>query len=357
MTNNMGIESTLSPKDWLAFMRKRHGLDMPFRWSKGVDHLILQLPEDQRERAAKIWKCREGKTIAEIHEEQFQVYIDRIIPALTESQQALMKETYFGLYPSHTFDGYATWTPKGDRIVLLHDGLPHSLALWSHLFVRQMEQGGGLNTLTENLPAFIQVLEYFASVWLGKISEMPNFEIYPKTTDGWQLSEELTHAAICFVLGHEMGHVHLQHKGYTDDIDANHAMEFSADIYGLNLCIRYMLLHSARYLDNYFTMLMLFGPFLALSVITLIGSEDSNTHPGAVRRSEFLIKNLETELRKVLSNKYELFLEEINPDLINIIERNNNGLLMICKAFSQDMKVFLSPANSTDFRWISGRGC
>ena len=350
-TGDQLTEQSLSPAAWLDHIRTGLGYNKPFRWSTEVDYLINSLPEEDRAAATDVWKSRVGKSIASIHDEQFGRYFERIVPALDEVGAGIAATTYFGLYPTYDFNGYAGHTPRGDRIVMLHAGLPHTLSLWSHLCIRQLEQGGGWEVLERHLNLHHELLNYFSALWHEtNIPKIP--EVRPQTPDGWRLSEELTMAAVCFVVGHEIGHIKHAHAGYSNDVTSNHQQEFEADRYGLHLCIRYTLLYCNRFDDTYFTKMMLFGPFLALAVIALLAPTDSVTHPSAVRRDEFMLDQFSIVLREILRDRADAFASDTDEHLLDVLKGNARGLIQVGKAMAELVSVLFAKYEKPDNSWL-----
>jgi hypothetical protein len=190
--------------------------------------------------------------------------------------------------------------------------------------------------LSQHADAHLHTLEYLVDVWYGQVDpEMVLPDIYPKSRDGWGLSEELTLAAIAFVLGHEIGHVTHGHSGYSDDAAKNHLQEHEADRAGLRLVLRYSLLHSLKRDDNYYLKFMLFAPLFALAVMALVSGSSSATHPSAFRRREVLMAAFPEEWRHFFGKRHERALAEIDPDLFRILDANSRGLIEVYSATSE----------------------
>jgi hypothetical protein len=117
------------------------------------------------------------------------------------------------------------------------------------------------------------------SIWHGTEWGLRRPDIYPTSQDGWRFSECLALSAIAFVMGHEIGHVLRKHSSYTGSARDNHRMEFEADRTGLSIAVRYALLKAATMeeSDSYYLKFMLYGPLLAVGVISLFGDADSET--------------------------------------------------------------------------------
>jgi hypothetical protein len=170
-------------------------------------------------------------------------------------------------------------------------------------------------------------LAYFASIWLGQSPGIPLPDIYPKTADSWRLQNSLVFSAISFIIGHELGHIVVGHRGYGADRSLNHAMEFEADRAGLSVAIRHSLVKSVvNQGDTYHAKYALFGPLFALAVMSLFGDRSSNTHPSPTERRAALLSAYEPELRLILRDSFDSFLDDVDHDVLDIIRRNSDNL-------------------------------
>jgi hypothetical protein len=309
--------SEMSPAEWLAYQRKRHGygsFDLPIQL---IEQYIARLPPQNQGEALNIWKARYGVSIGAIEDAQMQEYLQHLKPVLNEAEAEAAGGTYFGIYPTGEFNGYVDYTPKGDRILILHEGLPCTLHYWSSLFVRSLEDGS--DTAVSRDPATcMAAFSWIARIWYPKVKCSPSIpDVFPKTEDSWGLAQVLTFSSILFVLGHEIGHLVLKHGSYINDAARNHKEEFDADLVGLKIIIRYALLRGLNFDDSYYTKFMLFAPYLVLAAISTLGDTDSETHPSATRRFKRIEASYQKQIRGLLGkNAYKAFLAEFDNDIM-----------------------------------------
>lgn len=326
-------EASMSPQEWLDSIRKRHRYDREFRWpGEKMETFLARLPAEEREAARAVWTARFGRRILDIHDDLMAQYLDRIRPVLMNDEQQVLDHTYFGVFPTGEFNAWAGFTPKGDRVVILHEGLSHTLAISAHWYLRLWEEGG-LEYLSRHAASHLHTLQYLVRVWYGQLDpDMVLPDIYPKSQDAWSLSEELAFAAIVFVLGHEIGHITYGHTGYSHDADKNHQQEYEADRSGLRLVLRYSLLHSLRRDDTYYLKFMLFAPLFALAVMALVSESTSNTYPSAFRRRKLLMSAFPKEWADFFGKRSEWSLAQIDPHLFRILDANSRGLIEVYSA-------------------------
>lgn len=333
-------EASMSPQEWLESIRRRYGYDREFYWPEHkMEAFLARLPLEEREAARAVWRARFGRRISDIHDDLIAQYLDRIRPVLNSDEQQALDDAYFGVFPTGEFNAWAGYTPKGDRVVILHEGLPHTLAISAHWYLRLWEEGG-LRYLSQNADSHLHTLQYLVRVWYGQLDpDMVLPDIYPKSRDGWGLSEELALAAIAFVLGHEIGHITHRHSDYSDDAAKNHQQEHQADRAGLRLVLRYSLLHSLRRDDTYYLKFMLFAPLFALAVMALVSGSASATHPSASRRCEVLMTALPEEWGHFFGKRSERALAEIDPNLFRILDANSRGLIEVYSTTSEYVRT------------------
>ena len=315
----------MSPKEWFAWTRKKHGGDRAFAMPKSaLDAFIARIPNDDREKAREVWTSRYQMTYGEIHDDLMLQYLEQMRPVLKENERAASEKIFFGILETFEFNGYAGYTPRGDRVIVLHQGLGNTLSGWSHWFARSVVEEGGLDYLRRSPEKLVYALEFTLRAWYGRIKpDMRMPDLYPSTNDGWHLSECLTFSAMTFVIGHELGHILHNHDAYTADTEQNHAMEYEADKTGLSICLRHSLLKGSYMPDNYYTKFMLFAPFFALAVMSLLGDSDTDTHPSPTSRRDHLLSMYETEARSLLGPKYDAVVQEIDEDLFHVIRKNS----------------------------------
>lgn len=356
MMNNVSKpEEKMSPKEWLQHIRELKGLNKNFCIPKdSLKEFINRIPEKFRKNAEKIWFARYNVNISDIHDELMETYLQQIKPILTKDELEIIKNTYFGIFPTCDFNGFAGYTPKGDRIVLLHEGLGYTINFWSHWYLRLLDENG-IDYLLKNPTSLEYVLSYILSIWYGKQNyKTPLPDIYPKTEDSWSLSERLTLSSIAFVLGHEIGHIYYGHNKYSNNKNHNHKMEFEADLVSLRISIRFSLIKSTLiYSDTYYTKYMLFGPLFALGIMSLFGDSDSLTHPSPSSRRDNIINNIMNEIRTLVGDeKFDVFLEEMDIDLHDILKRNSDRLFEKFKDYREIINLMDEFKTPVDNTWL-----
>ena len=347
----------MTPPQWLEHMRTSVGANQKFSVSKdALEHFLSRIPAESREASRAVWMSRYDKTIGQIQDEQLQGYLRSILPLLREDEAAVAEKTFIGIFPTHEFDAYVGETPRGDRVILLHEGLPRTFAHWAHWFTRAIiDEGGNLHYLDADRKKHRAAVLHMLSVWLGNrwVTDLP--DIHPTSDDGWGLSESLALSAITFAIGHELGHVLRGHSDYTNDQHSNHEMEFQADEVGFGIALRQSVLKSAAFKgDNYYTQFMLFGPLLAIATLSLFGDTDSPTHPSASRRQERLLQQYIPQLRSLFARakrtapSFDELIQELNSDLEGTFARNCDQLMSVFRGYRQALAEVFDEGLLTD---------
>ena len=160
MNNISKPEQEMSPKEWLQYIRELKGLNKKFCIPKNsIKELINKLPEKNRKNAEKIWLVRYNQNISDIYDELMDTYLQQIQPIMAKKELERIKNTYFGIFPTCEFNGCAGYTPRGDRIVLLHEGLGYTINFWSHWYLRILDENG-IDYLSTNPKSLEYVLKY-----------------------------------------------------------------------------------------------------------------------------------------------------------------------------------------------------
>lgn len=314
-------EEKMSPKEWLQYIRQKKGLDKKFCIPRdSIKNFIKKLPKQNRKDAEKIWLSRYNQNISEVYDELMDTYLNQVKPILSKNELDSIKDTYFDIFPTFKVNARVGYTPRGDKIILLHEALGFTINYWSHWYLRSLDENR-IDYLLLNPQSLEYALKYILSTWNGVYNyEATLPDIYPKTEDSWRISEELTLSAIVFVIGHEIGHIYYNHSPYTKNKIDNHKKEFEADLFGLKISIRFSLLKSSLlYTDTYYTKYMLFGPLFVLAIISLFGDSESQKHPSPSARCGNLLKNYIKLINEILGDKFDKFLKEIDKDLEDIL--------------------------------------
>lgn len=270
-------------KSWLEQKRIQLGAAGRVFTGEGVTRLLSEIPETEREAAQIVWEGRIGKTVAELQDEQVQNYAMKMFSVLPEKEREVAEKCLFCVMPTQDFNAYAGFTSQGDRVIVLHWGLCNIYSFWAHWYSSCME--AGYNVLNSPQKTSSALQQYLA-LWKNLQDTAYTSEIYPKTSHGWEHSEHLSYGCMQFVLGHELGHVALEHSGYSRiNTKLNHNMEFEADRKGLDVCVGLWAYHAkskhSEYAENY-----LIAPLFAIAVMSLNGDSSSNTHPSPSKRIE-----------------------------------------------------------------------
>jgi hypothetical protein len=126
-------------------------------------------------------------------------------------------------------------------------------------------------------------------------------------------------------------------------------MEFEADQIGLSIAIRHTLVKTAVIEgDTYHTKFMLFGPLFALAVMSLFGNRTSNTHPSPSLRRAKLLAAYRHELQAILGNEFNSFLENIDHDVFDVLEKNSNRLFEIFSVYGEIISELKSNIKKMD---------
>ncbi|MBE0681585.1 MAG: M48 family metalloprotease [Anaerolineales bacterium] len=347
--------TAMTPSEWIAHIRAEHGLTdttpyhVPNDW---LNSLISHLPAKDRRKARKVWNSRQGRPAYQIYDELMKTYTEQIEPILQSNERQVFLETNFAVFPTHQFNGYAGFTPRGDRVIILHQALGVTLNFWSFWYLRVFEEGN--NYLTDNPVRLAETCKYIMRVWNGLQTITPLPDIYPRTNDSWELSETMTLSAISFVLGHELGHVLHNHTSYTNNRDANHAMEFEADQIGLSIAIRHSMIKSMSLKqDNYFAKFGLFAPLFALSVMSIFGDTPTNTHPSPTQRKEKLLLAYRDIFSDIFDEKDQEIWDWVDENLQRVLEYNSSNLFELMSVMRDiTQKIPISPP-ARDISWLT----
>ena len=354
---NARIEE-MNPKEWLQHTRAQYGLfdSTPFRLHrKWLEELLSRLPESGRQNARAVWESGDGRPSHEIYDELMDTYVKQIAPVIQKDEQEVFENTFFGILPTFEFNGYAGYTPKGDRIIILHEALGYTLNFWSHWYHRVHEEGN--RYLTENPQRHFDTLKYILERWYGRppTAELP--DIYPRTSDSWLLSETMTLCAIAFVLGHELGHVLHGHQGYGFHRETNHDMEYEADSVGLSFAIRYALFRTAILKqDNYYTKFGLFSPLFALGVMSIFGDDATDTHPSLSSRGARLLAQYRSFFEDLFHDKSGKIWDDIDPDLQTILDGNNARIFDLFAIYRDILGDIDIQPPENDLSWLRESG-
>ncbi len=321
----------MNPKQWIHYKRSEYGLgdSVPFKLNKQwLEGLLAKLPESERQKARVVWEERDGQPIYDIYDDMMNYYVSQIAPIVLKEDQDIFENVNFGILPTCDFNGYAGFTRKGDRVIILHEALGYTLNYWSHWYLRMLEEGDKF--LIENPQRQDEILRHIVEIWNGyPLSDlMP--DVHPISMDAWELSETMTACAISFVLGHELGHVIKNHPPYGPNANENHAMEYEADAIGLRFAIRYAIFGPGSQKDDtYFTKVCLIAPLFALCVMSLFGDRITLSHPSPSSRISNALNQYKELFKELFHDEAETVWNGIDSDLQSVLETSSTRLFDI----------------------------
>ena len=184
-------------------------------------------------------------------------------------------------------DARLTFTPRGDRLILIH--APISVFLSELL--------GPFATAFAGVPAASSdqavMIENVRRHWKGDHVDNP---WQPRTNPQALVHALLLRACQQFVVGHEYGHALLGHREYTDDKATNHAMEYEADAYGARLLFGTLAkgIDSTGVGTSSTECYGLLAPCIVLGGFSLIAPGETLTHPDPLDRMMTFVENYQS---------------------------------------------------------------
>ena len=97
---------------------------------------------------------------------------------------------------------------------------------------------------------------------------------------------------------------------------------------------------------------MLFAPFFALAVMSLLGDSDTDTHPSPTSRRDHLLSMYETEARSLLGPKYDAVVQEIDEDLFHVIRKNSLSTVGVFAEYRGIMESIDIGPRVVDKSWL-----
>ncbi len=198
---------------------------------------------------------------------------------------------HVALFPSYSIDAKLTFTPRGDRLVLIHAAMGPFLARLSSPFAKLLV-GGRLRPDEQ-----LSLASDLRALWDGTIHHV---SVPPESGPHALVQAHLSRAAEQFIVGHEYGHAALGHAAYTQNEEANHTMEYEADQYGATLMFRALAMgidseHPAGRSESTECYGVL-APCMVLGGFSLIGAGRSLTHPGPLDRMMTFVEKYQSLL-------------------------------------------------------------
>jgi len=275
----------MTAAQWLAYERQRNGKSgIPVNACIVEEEFELKmgrLPD-----YVPLLSSQQPLTRADVEDRWLAQYVKILLRVLGEAQRVKASNFYFGVYPTFDINGFATKTPAGDQVVMLHSGLLLSIPMFSGLFVADIAFGGSV--VDTHKEALLSHLGLLAWLWTKSPNRgMEEFSEIALPDDARIEHATLSNSVASFILGHELGHIFCDHEGYGKNRAANHAIEFEADAWGLGLWARHVSVNIPLMTPSIgHSRFALLGPFVALGLIRALGGSGSDTHPDPVIRFE-----------------------------------------------------------------------
>ena len=226
---------------------------------------------------------------AERDDRMIQNVLNAMKGGLPAEDAAMLSSVPVFVYPTYKVEGVATTTPRGDKVILLHAGLPLTLSRLSTLELHSHQRGD------ISRPMLLSALAEISSLWEisgGACGQATALDIPSINHPDAVLAGAMMLIAMAFVIGHEFGHIFENHGAYsTSDKVFNHKRELFADQWGLRFALRSVFTYIARVETQPLSACKygLLGPFLALGMIAMIAPGESITHPAPSWRKDQIV--------------------------------------------------------------------
>ncbi|MCP9319095.1 hypothetical protein KBX73_04740 [Acetobacter persici] len=305
--NNIKNEKDMNPDEWIALKRKTHGYsetkykDQDF-WAEMTaaaeeNHVDLSNIAEKND----IW--RDEKIIEVV----------KSIMILNEEQSLALKSVNIYIYPTPDIRARVATTPKGDKLILLHSGLIHTIFQISQLialmenpklYSEYMNKEGVLTALCADIGRSF-------SDDIKKIKFDHKLTVIPLNRDQYNTAATIAYGCIIFIIAHEIGHLVHNHLGYTNNEKLNHKAEFEADEIACDIFYQYcktsILTLTKPQVDSLFCV-----PFMAIGIINML-STSTVGHPSPKTRLEKILLNLKRKINFENKSKKNMILKfEIN---------------------------------------------
>jgi hypothetical protein len=326
-------------EEWLAGLRRDNGGDSPFTLSREwLEDFVQRYPRAERPRIRAVWLARRGKTWSQIHDELMDDYKVQLFSVLDEKQLATAESQFWAVLPTFSFDAYQGPAPNGQPVIIVHHTLGHTLSQMAKVFLR-IHEDRSVEFLA-NETGYLRFAAWVYEIWAKPgPPTVPAPDFSPRTADSVLLAESLAMGAIVFVLGHELGHAHLNHADYTSDVARNHAMEYEADATGLAILMRWAMLRGVA-TDSYYFKFSLFGGLMSLCTLQMLfGDGASDTHPSCRDRINRLLEGYDHAFQLALPDAHarRRFISEFADDDFEGIHRKAAaGFTNLLEMFSRE---------------------
>ncbi len=301
------------PKEWLDYQRYIHG----YTKEKIPIELVRQMLCKTNEIENEILLKYSTFTKADADDRLVNILQIPLKCILSNEEKKIIDDIYFSIYPTFEVSAIVKKIPRGDKVVLIHDGLFLSLSRMSQLQLYEVEWNDN-DFIKANYDQIIEHLLSVSNLWNPNSKIKENKTIKTKTSKFRKYSGALTHASILFVLGHEYGHILSNHPSYNNDQNFNHRMEFEADTWGCKLLIRHIMLNGVHMDDNVVLNYLLLGPFLTFGLIAMIKNKESLTHPSPSNRmTRFKKKFIFNITKEIQSTAWKKINDAIDIDSLN----------------------------------------
>jgi hypothetical protein len=276
-------EAEMTPTEWISHERSKldYGLDA------GELRGIAREFDDPLIGPTVAKLC--DLSSAERDDKMIQNVLNAMKGGLPAEDTAVLSSVSVFVYPTYKVEGVATRTPRGDRVILLHAGLPLTLSRLSTLELHLHQRGDISRSVLLSAVSEISSLWKISGGAHGRATALDMHSI--NHTDA-VLAGAMMLIAMAFVIGHEFGHLFENHGAYsTSDKVVNHKRELFADQWGLRFALRsvftYIALVEAQPLSV--CKYGLLGPFLALGMVAMLAPGESITHPAPSWRRDQIV--------------------------------------------------------------------
>lgn len=289
----------MTPQEYVEYMWKQFDKDNEngsdyLRWRDSEAIAKTQSPIDHLLSEADICGRKETmQTATETYsglEAMWRGVVPRpLLKVMTADQQKLCNNLHVALFPTYSVDAMLTFTPKGDRLVLIHRAMSHYLARLLVPFAKVL--CGSTLTRSDQESLLLELCQQ----WNGERIADPAM---PTSNAEALVHAYLLQASEQFIVGHEFSHAIKQHSAYSSSRGDNHKMEYEADEQGARLLFNTM----ARGVDSQTTATHgpstecygLLAPAIVLGSFSLVAPGASNTHPDPLDRMMTFIENYQS---------------------------------------------------------------
>lgn len=287
----------MTPQEYVEYMweqfdkDKKNGSDY-VRWRNPEAIVAAPSPIDdllsEEDRSGRRTAMRIATQTYSGLEEMWRGVVPRpLLKAMSAEQQKVCSNLHVALFPTYSVDAKLTFTPKGDRLVLIHRAMSDYLVRLLIPFAKVLCGSKLSRSDQESL-----ILE-LRQQWNG---ERVDEGVMPTSNAEALVHAYLLRACEQFIVGHEFGHAIKQHSAYSSSQAENHKMEYEADEQGARLLFSTMVRGiDSQTIDGPSTECYgLLAPVIVLGSFSLIAPGVSHTHPDPLDRMMTFIENYQS---------------------------------------------------------------